>query len=90
MVPLFKVAHDGVGLWTVVGRLGWVLTSPDAVTWAPTLVATDSLYGVAHDGAGLWTAVGASGGVLTSPDALSWTVRTSGTASDLRAIVHVS
>jgi photosystem II stability/assembly factor-like uncharacterized protein len=85
------IAHDGSGLYVVVGEGGAIATGPDATTWTlrtPDGGYSDDFRSVAHDGSGLWTIVGDSGEIQTSPDGTTWTSRTSGTSNNLTAVAH--
>jgi hypothetical protein len=75
----YGVAYDGSGLWTAVGVLGEIQTSPDGTTWTaqtPDGSYADNFREIAHDGSGLWTAVGQTGEIQTSPNGTDWTAQT--------------
>jgi len=77
-------------LFTAVGVGGEVATSNDGLVWTTEAITTSDLQAVASSvlGTALFAAVGRAGVAFTSFDGVNWTARTTGTASDLFAVVN--
>ncbi|MBV9191472.1 MAG: hypothetical protein JO292_00930 [Betaproteobacteria bacterium] len=78
------------GIYTAVGLGGQVATSTNGVNWTTESITTNDLLAVAGSvaGTGLFVAVGQAGVAFTSFDGVTWTARTTGSASNLFAVVN--
>jgi photosystem II stability/assembly factor-like uncharacterized protein len=78
------------GIYAAVGVGGETARSTDGVNWTTQVIAPNDLLAVAGSvgGTGLFVAVGRAGVAFTSFDGITWTARTTGTASDLLAVVN--
>jgi uncharacterized repeat protein (TIGR02543 family) len=83
---LLGVAFNGA-LIVVVGNMGTILTSSDAVTWTSrTSGVTTCLNCVIWTGS-LFVCVGDGGTILTSPNGTNWAVKNSSTTYGLESVV---
>ena len=74
--------------FVAVGSTGFILSSPDGLSWTERSSGTTSyLYSVTW-GEGTFVAVGGSGTILTSSDGISWEHRTSGTSETLVGVTY--
>lgn len=79
------------GLYYAGTNQGVFITSTDAITWVTTTQSgTISAIAALAYGNGLYVFGAAGGGISTSTDAITWTQRTSGTASQIDALVYGS
>ena len=86
---LWAVAY-GTGRYVIVGSLGLVLTSPDAVTWnAGSAGVTINLIGLSF-GNNTFVATGLNGTIVTSLDGVSWTTRRSGTGEFITDVSYLN
>jgi hypothetical protein len=88
-----------LALFCAVGKLdlGWVMTSPDGVTWTHQLTGLihNTSYGIAwSDDLTLFAAVGPGDSntnrIMTSPDSTNWTAQTVLVGADFRSVCAVS
>src|SRR5258706_10972773 len=77
-------------IFTAVGAGGEVATSTDGLVWTTQVITTSDLQAVAASvtGTTLFVAAGKTGVAFTSFDGITWTNRTTGTLSDLLAVVN--
>lgn len=78
-------------VFCVVGLVGKIWTSTDAITWFlhTDLLAPDDLESVAYSETRfLFVACGLNGTIRTSVDGVEWTTQTSGTTSQLTCVAY--
>lgn len=75
--------------FTAVGAGGEVATSTDGLVWTTQTITATDLQAVTASAGGtiLFIAVGTAGVAFTSVDGITWTQRSTGTVSDLFALV---
>ncbi len=86
-VLLYGVAY-GEGLFVAVGENGFILTSPDGVTWTWRDSGVNTSLGGVTYGNGRFVAVGQEGTVVTSPDGITWTSGSLGIGLPLAAVTY--
>lgn len=98
MILAAKGAVAGAGglpyQWVAVGAAGALATSTSTTlaSWTSRTsgFGTSSIDGVASNGGSLYCIVGDAGKIATSPDGITWTLRTSGTAANLRCVAYAN
>lgn len=78
---LRAVTASGAGLFVAVGQAGYIVTSPDGITWTQRTAPNTSWdFHDVHYANGLFVAVGHDDlddpAIATSPDGITWTART--------------
>jgi hypothetical protein len=86
--PDFRDVLYANGQFVTVREAGGIMTSPDGLTWTPTVSGTtNDLRAIIWDGS-KYVVAGQNGTILTSPDGVTWTSRSSGSSTFFNSLSY--